>query len=83
MKIDSKGISNSVQLTFLIPYCDGEAKELIEHCVMFIDLSKGYQEAQKLLKTEYGKRQGIAMACIDVLTRGEIINPNVITQLFN
>ena len=76
MNVDSKGISDSAKLTYLIQYCDGKAKELIEDCIMFIDPSKGYQEARQLLKTEYGKRHEIARACIDALTRGNVIAAN-------
>ena len=43
---------------------------------MFIDPGKGYSEARALLKKEYGKRHEIARACIDDLTRGEVIAEN-------
>ena len=50
MNIDCKSISDSAKLNYLIKYCEGKARELIEDCIMFIDPEKGYSEAQALLK---------------------------------
>ena len=43
---------------------------------MFFDPGKGYNEARSLQKNEYGERHKIVCACIDDLTRGNVITEN-------
>ena len=75
LNIGSKDIDDSAKLTYLIQYCDGKARQLIEDCVM-MDPTAGYAEARHLLRKEYGKRHEIARSCIDSLTRGPAIAAN-------
>ena len=60
------------KLSYLIQYCTGEARTLIEDCVM-MDPDEGFAEAKRLLQKEYGKPYEIARSFIDSLTRGPAI----------
>ena len=73
--IGSKPIDESAKLTYLIQYCEGKARSLIEDCVM-MDPDQGYAEARHLLRKEYGKPHEIARSCIDSLTKGPAIAAN-------
>ena len=50
INIHCKSISDSAKLNILIQYCEGKAGELIEDCIMFVDLGKCSIEARALLK---------------------------------
>ena len=73
--IGSKPIDESAKLTYLIQYCEGKARSLIEDCVM-MDPDQGYAEARHLLRKEYAKPHEIARSCIDSLTKGPAIAAN-------
>ena len=70
---------NVVRLNYLILYCEGQAKKLIEHCVILGD--KGYQKALELLHDRYGSPYDIARTYIDSLTKGPVLSNNDTTAL--
>nr|XP_039258199.1 uncharacterized protein LOC120334759 [Styela clava] len=53
--------------------CQGEAKNAIDHCSM-MEPSRGYREAMRELKNEYGKDHVISRTCLDRLKRGPKLN---------
>ena len=66
--IDARNIPDSAKLSYLIEYCDGKARKLIEDCL--VDKTNGYKTARRILDKEFGKRHDIARAHIDSLTKG-------------
>ena len=68
MMITSRNIPDAAKLTYLIQYCEGKAKRLIEDPVMMTP-KDGFEKALQLLKTEFGKKHKISRAHIDVLTK--------------
>ena len=56
VNVGSLSITAQRKLSYLIQYCTGEARSLIEDCVM-LDPEEGFVEALRLLKNEYGKPQ--------------------------
>ena len=75
MIIDARNISASTKLIYLIQYCEGKAKKLIEDCVMMAQ-PDGYNKARQILKSEFGKRHEIARSHIDSLTTGKQLAAN-------
>ena len=52
------------RLLLLIQHCEGEARKLIEFCLM-LDPQKGYRQAKSILNDNFGRRNQIARAFID------------------
>lgn len=80
VNLGSQLSDNRLKLSYLIQYCKGEAKSVIENCVL-LDPEVGYDQACELLKERYGKPHTIARSYIDGLTRGPILKPNDISAL--
>ena len=72
VNIGAMYLTEKRKLSYLIQYCTGEARTLIEDCVM-MDPDEGFAEAKRLLQKEYGKPYEIARSFIDSLTRGPAI----------
>ena len=72
VNIGTMYLTEKRKLSYLIQYCTGEARALIEDCVM-MDPDEGFTEAKRLLQKEYGKPYEIARSFIDSLTRGPTI----------
>ena len=72
VNIGTMYLTEKRKLSYLIQYCTGEARTLIEDCVM-MDPDEGFAEAKRLLEKEYGKPYEIARSFIDSLTRGPAI----------
>ena len=72
----------SLRLSYLIQFCEGEAKRLIEDCVL-LSPQEGYQKAMNLLESRYGKPHVIARSFIDGLLSGPSIGVNDVQALVN
>ena len=55
-----------LRLSYLIQYCNGEAKSCIEDCVL-LEPSEGYKRARSILYSQYGRPHVIARSYIDKL----------------
>ncbi|XP_077968353.1 uncharacterized protein LOC120334750 [Styela clava] len=64
---------DNVRLSYLLQLCQGQAKNAIDHCSM-MEPSRGYREAMRELKNEYGKDHVISRTCLDRLKRGPKLN---------
>ncbi|XP_077972010.1 uncharacterized protein LOC144427151 isoform X1 [Styela clava] len=64
---------DNVRLSYLLQLCQGEAKNAIDHCSM-MEPSRGYREAMRELKNEYGKDRVISRTCLGRLKRGPKLN---------
>ena len=72
---NKKSIDDTTKLTYLIQYCEGESRSLIENCIM-MNSTEGLKEAKRLLEQEYGKPHDIARSFIDSLTKASSISTN-------
>ena len=70
------------RLLLLIQHCEGEAKKLIDYCLL-LEPYEGYNHARALLRDTYGRRNQIARAFIDKLHSGTIIKRDDKTGLVN
>ena len=70
----------SLRLSYLIQFCTGDPKKLIEDCVL-LNPQEGYEKAVALLQSRYGRPHIIARSFIDNLTKGPTINANDVTAL--
>lgn len=68
------------RLAYLITYCDGSARKLIEHCTI-LDPEEGYEEAWKILKRCFGEPHVIAQKFVASLTDGPVIHADDDTEL--
>ena len=57
------------RLLLLIQYCEGEAKRMIEYCLL-LDSNVGYKRAKETLERNYGRKNVIARAYIERLQKG-------------
>ncbi|XP_053406377.1 uncharacterized protein LOC128546124 [Mercenaria mercenaria] len=58
-----------LRLSYLIQYCDGEAKSAIEDCVL-LSPSEGYKRARDILYSRYGRPHNIARTYVDKIVNG-------------
>ena len=70
--VNAANLSNCKKLMYLVQYCESEAKQLIEYCLL-LDPDNGYPRALKLLKDNYGRPNVIARSYCDKLTKGPYI----------
>ena len=67
---DTNRVSDDrLRLSYLIQYCNGEAKSCIEDCVL-LEPSEGYKRAGSILYSRYGRPHVIARSYIDKLVDG-------------
>ena len=71
MKTSELNVENLIQdssrcLLLLIQHCDGEAKKLIEFCLL-LDPDEGYRKAKDVLKENFGRKNVIARAHMERL----------------
>ncbi|CAH8638870.1 unnamed protein product, partial [Dicrocoelium dendriticum] len=64
-----------VRLSYLINYCEGQAREAIESCVI-LDPEEGFLDAMETLKSRFGRPHLIARAYIESLVKGPSIKAN-------
>lgn len=62
------------KLTYLIQYCSGEAREVIENCCV-LELKEGYERAKEILHHQFGRPHIVARAYINQLAKGQSIKP--------
>ncbi|CAB3978772.1 Hypothetical predicted protein [Paramuricea clavata] len=67
--IESKTTSPSARLYYLIQHTSGSVQELMRSCLSMHE-DKGYAEARKLLKKQYGQNYRIAAAHVQRLIEG-------------
>ena len=65
-------VPDNRRLLYLLQYCEGKAKELIEHCAL-LEPGEGYEKAKEILYENYGRRSVIARAYIKKLVKGPVI----------
>ncbi|VDP56511.1 unnamed protein product [Schistosoma margrebowiei] len=61
------------KLMYLIHYCEGIAKDAIEHCVLLPE-KEGYTEAIKILHEQFGRPRDIVEAFLKELSSGSSLN---------
>lgn len=62
-------------MTYLIEYCSGEAREVIENCCV-LESKQGYDRARKILRHQFGRPYMVARAHINQLAKGQSIRPS-------
>ena len=67
--IGTRVSDDRLRLSYLIQYCNGEAKSCIEDCVL-LEPSEGYERARSILYSRYGRPHVIARSYIDKLVDG-------------
>ena len=67
--IESSISDNRLRLSYLIQYCNGEAKSSIEDCVLLEPID-GYKRARSILYSRYGTPHVVAGSYIDELVNG-------------
>ena len=60
---------NGLRLSYLIQYCNSEAKSSIEDCVL-LEQSDGYKRARSILYLQYGRPHVVARSYVDKLVNG-------------
>ena len=71
-----------LRLSYLIQFCQGDARKSIEDCVILPSV-EGYARAKQILASRYGKSHLIARSHIERLTNGNAIRPNDVQGLLN
>ena len=80
--IESRLSDCRLKLSYLIQYCEGEAKRSIEDCVV-LPPENGYARARSILQARYGKPHLVARSHVDKLVNGPGIKPNNVQDLMN
>ena len=73
--VESNTTDLSARLNLLIQYTSGNARKVIENCVL-LPPNEGYSTAQGLLRQNFGNPSDIARKIIDSLIHGKPIPPN-------
>ena len=68
---------DKVKLLYLIQYCSGKAKSIIEYCLL-LEPHQGFVKAKQILYETYGKRNVIARSYIANLLEGPSVKKNVL-----
>ena len=66
---------DKVKLLYLIQYCSGKAKSIIEYCLL-LEPRQGFVKAKQILYETYGKRNVIARSYIANLLEGPSVKKN-------
>ena len=66
---------DNVKLLYLIQYCSGKAKSIIEYCLL-LEPHQGFVKAKQILYETYGKRNVIARSYIANLLEGPSVKKN-------
>ena len=69
--VSRKCADDSIRLNFLIEHCEGDAKSLIEDCVLL--KTDAFKKAVELLQEEYGQKTDIAADYLQFLKSGQEI----------
>ena len=73
--VASKTLDSATRLSFLIQYCQGEARKAIEGCVI-LPPDEGYLRAKSILESQFGQRHAIARAQIKRIVSGSSVRMN-------
>ena len=68
------------RLMYLIHYCEGTAKDVIEHCVLLPE-EEGYTKAINILHKQFGRPHDIVEAFLTELLNGTPLNQDDVTGL--
>ena len=66
---------DKVKLLYLIQYCSGKAKSIIEYCLL-LEPHQGFVKAKQILYETYGKRNVIARSYVANLLEGPSVKKN-------
>ena len=78
--IETSVSDDRLRMSYLIQYCDGEAKSSIEKCVL-LEPSDGYKRARSILYSLYGRPHVVARSYIDKLVNGPQLKTSDINGL--
>ena len=70
--VESRVTDPNKRLLLLIQHCEGEAKKVIDYCLL-LEPHEGYRHAKTLLKDNFGRRNQIARVFMDKLHSDSII----------
>ena len=73
MHIGSQSIAPRHKLSYLLQFCQGDAKEAIKECVVLPE-EEGFEEALKILNEEFGKPHKIVKSYVKALTEGPVLS---------
>ena len=62
------------RLVYLIQYCQGEAKQVIENCCMY-EPKCGSKKAREIFYHQFGRPHIVAQAHVNQLIKGQMMNP--------
>lgn len=80
--IESRVQDDRLRLSYLIQYCQGDARKSIEDCVVLPPVD-GYVRAKEILASRYGKPHLIARSIVDKLVNGPPVKSNDVEGLMN
>lgn len=80
--IESRVNDNRLKLSYLIQFCQGDAKRSIEDCVV-LPPEEGFERAKSILSSRYGKPHLVARSHVERLINGNTIRNNDIKGLMN
>ncbi|XP_060596965.1 uncharacterized protein LOC132750912 [Ruditapes philippinarum] len=80
--IESRVNDNRLKLSYLIQFCQGDAKRSIEDCVV-LPTEEGFERAKSILESRYGKPHLVARSHVEKLINGNSIRNNDIKGLMN
>ena len=69
INVERKVKEDDEKLSYLIQYCKGAAKDVIENCLM-LPTEEGYKEAKEILCKNFGQQHIIVRAFIDKVVQG-------------
>ena len=78
--VDSRPLDDCAKLTRLVTYCAGEAKELVQSC-MIMTPTEGYLQARRLLHKRYGDEYTITKVWTDKILRRQALKSKDPTAL--
>ena len=79
-QIGSRVEDPAIKLNYLIQFCKGEAKKVIEQCVL-LPPQTGYDRAIKQLSDRFGSKHMVALSYITEMKNGPKIQPNNVEAL--
>ncbi|XP_045213227.2 uncharacterized protein LOC123564038 [Mercenaria mercenaria] len=73
---------NRLRLSYLVQFCNGDARRSIEDCVV-LPSDEGYVRAKQILQGRYGKPHLVARSHVERLIDGSPFKPNDVQGLMN
>jgi len=80
--LESRVRDDRLRLSYLIQFCEGDARKSIEDCVV-LPSDQGFARAKAILASRYGKPHLIARSHVDRLVNGGPIKSNDVQSLMN